>query len=135
MNSDRDVPVGYKTYKTQDFIRKNEEGTLDIERSLALVKELAVAAGCHSEHDILIDLRHTEPLDSFADTLTVAMELARYQDIFRNKIAVLIPDTKERIERAKFFKEGLGTVSFKLEHFTVFEEAIEWLSQVTDFSE
>jgi hypothetical protein len=80
-------------------------------------------------------LRHTEPLDSFADILAVAVEFARYQNMFRNKIAVLIPDTKERIERADFFKAGLGTVSFEMEHFTVFEEAIEWFSQVTNFPE
>ena len=135
MSSDSDTPRGYKTYQTKDFIRKNEEGTLDINRSLALVKELALAASCHSGFDVLIDLRQTEPLEHFADTLTVAMEFARYQDMFRGKIAVLIPGTRERIERAEFFKAGLGAVSFKMEHFTVFEDAIEWLSQVKKFPE
>jgi hypothetical protein len=133
MMSDRDASDGYKTYKTRDFIRKNEQGALDLERSLELVKELAAAAGYHSGYNILIDLRQTEPLRSFTDTLTVAMEFARYQDMFRNKIAVLIPDNEKRIERAEFFRTGLGTVSFKMSHFTVFEEAIEWLSQVADF--
>jgi hypothetical protein len=133
MMSERDASDGYKTYKTRDFIRKNEQGALDLERSLELVKELAAAAGYHSGYNILIDLRQTEPLERFADTLTVAMEFARYQDMFRSKIAVLIPDNEKRIERAEFFKAGLGKVSFKMKHFTVFEEAIEWLSQVTEF--
>lgn len=135
MNSDRDASGGYKIYQTRDFIRKNEEGTLDLDRSLTMVKELAVASGYHSGYNLLVDLRQTEPLESFADLLTVAIEFARYQNMFRDKIAILIPDTEERIERAEFFKSGLGTVSFRMEYFTVFEKAIDWLSQVKEFPE
>ena len=126
---------GYKLYKTNEFIKKTEKGKLDIQRSLNLVKELATASGFHKEHDLLIDIRETEPLGSFGDTLSVAIEFAKYQDLFPNKIAVIIPNNPERIERAKFFKAGLRGVKFQMQHFTEFEEAINWLSSIKKFPE
>ena len=127
------MPEGYKIYKSKDFIRKTEKGQLDIQRSLDLVKELVVASGFHRGHDLLVDLRDTETIGGFGDTLKVAIEFARYQDIFPNKIAVLIPDTPSRIDRAEFFKASLGEVKFNINYFTGFEDAIEWLSTVQKF--
>ena len=126
---------GYKIYKSNDFIRKTEEGRFDRQRSLNLVKELVTASSFHKEHNLLIDIRATEPLDSFGDTLAVAIEFAKYQEAFPNKIAVIIPDNPERIERAEFFKASLGEVKFNIEYFTDFESAIEWLSIVTEHPE
>lgn len=127
------MPEGYKVYKSNDFIKKTEKGQLDIQRSLDLVKELVTASGFHKEHDLLLDLRETEPLESFAELLTVAVEFAKYQDAFSNKIAVIIPNTPERIERAKFFMATLGDVNFQIQHFTEFEDAIDWLSTIIKF--
>ena len=127
------MPEGYKVYKSGDFIRKTVEGQLNLQQSLYLVKELVTASGFHKKHDLLIDLRETEPLESFGDLLTVALEFARFQDAFSNKIAVIIPNIPERIERAKFFKTSLGNVTFQIQYFTEFEEAIDWLSTIKKF--
>ena len=127
------MPDGYKIYKSNDFIRKTEQGQLDIQRSLNLVKELVTASGFHKDHDLLIDIRETEPLGSFAELLTVALEFAKYQDSFPNKMAVIIPDIPSRIERAEFFKASLGEVKFEIEYFTEFETAIDWLSSIKTF--
>jgi len=127
------MPEGYKVYKSKDFIKKTEKGQLDIQRSLDLVKELAVASGLHRDHDLLIDLRETVPIGGFGDTLKVAIEFAKYQDVFPNKIAVIIPDDPARIDRAEFFKASLGEVKFNINYFTGFEDAIEWLSTVQKF--
>jgi hypothetical protein len=99
------------------------------------VKELATASGFHKEHDLLIDIRETEPLGNFADTLSVAVEFVKYQDIFPNKIAVIIPNNPERIKRAKFFKASMGEVNFQMQYFTEFEDAIDWLSAIKKFPE
>ena len=40
---------GIKIYKVKDFIRKTETGNIDLERSKKIVRELAVAAGSHTE--------------------------------------------------------------------------------------
>ena len=127
------MPEGYKTYKSSDFIRKTQKGQLDLKQSRGLVKELVTASGFHKDHDLLIDLWQTEPLGSFGDILTVAMEFAKYQDTFPNKIAVIIPDDPQRIERADFFKASLGDVKFKMEYFTDFEKAIDWLSTIMEY--
>ena len=124
------MPEGYKIYKSKDFIKKTEKGQLDIQRSLDLVKELVVASGFHRGHDLLIDLRETEAIGGFGDTLKVAIEFAKHQNVFPNKIAVIIPDNPSRIERAEFFKASLGEVKFIINYFTGFEDAIEWLSTV-----
>ena len=129
------MPEGYKTYKSNDFIKKTAEGQLDLHRSLDLVKELVTASGFHKDHDLLIDLRETEPLGSFGDTLTVAAEFAKFQDAFPNKIAVIIPDNPERIERAEFFNASLGEVKFHIDYFTDFEAAIVWLSKIKKYPE
>jgi hypothetical protein len=36
---------GIKIYKVKDFIRKTETGTIDLERSIKIVRELAMTAG------------------------------------------------------------------------------------------
>jgi hypothetical protein len=38
-----------------------------------------------------------------------------------------------RLERAQFFIEALGEVTFKIEYFTEFEEAIDWFSKTTNY--
>ena len=53
------MPTGIKIYKTKDFVRRTESGEINLEKSLDLVHDLTVAAGFHSDHNILIDLRGT----------------------------------------------------------------------------
>ena len=129
------MPEGYRVYKSGDFIRKTAEGQLDLQKSLDLVKELVTVSGFHREHDLLVDLRQTEPLQNFVELLKVAIEFAKYQDAFHNKIAVIIPNTPERIERANFFMESLGEMKFSINYFTDFEDAIDWLSTIQKFPE
>jgi hypothetical protein len=123
----------YKTYKIKDFIRKTPKGELDIDKSMRIVWEIAAAAGFHHDHNLLVDLRQTEPLSNFGDVLKVATEFAKYQGVFQNKIAVVIPNTPDRLERAQLFIEALGEVTFKIEYFTAFEEAIEWFSEIIKY--
>jgi hypothetical protein len=46
-----------KIYRIRDFIRLNESGKLDVDRSIKLVRELSAAAHFHKDHHILTDLR------------------------------------------------------------------------------
>ena len=129
------MPEGYRVYKSGDFIRKTAEGQLDLQKSLDLVKELVTASGFHREHDVLIDLRQTEPLENFVDLLIIAIEFAAYQDAFHNKIAMIITNTPDRIKRADFFMANLGEMKFSIDYFTDFEDAIDWLSTIQKFPE
>ena len=123
----------YTIYHIKDFIKKTPKGKLDIDKSLIIVREIAITAGFHHDHNLLVDLRQTEPLSNFGDILKIALEFAKYKSFFQNKIAVVIPNTPDRLERAKLFMEALGKVMFDIEYFTEFEEAIEWFSKITKY--
>ena len=127
------MSIEYKTYKINDFIRKTPKGEHDYDKSIKLVRELAGLAGFHSDRNLLVDLRQTEQLRDFGDVLTVAIEFAKYKDVFRNKVAFVIPNTPDRIKRAKFFIAALGEVKFQMEYYTEFEKAIEWFSTTTKY--
>jgi hypothetical protein len=51
---------------------------------------------------------------------------------FSNKMAVLIPNVGRRIANALFFKNAVEIKGFQLEVFFTYEDAIEWLSDVTE---
>lgn len=84
----------------------------------------------HSDYNMLIDVRHTMPLKSFSDILTIAAEFTKHKGVLRNKIAFIVPNDPSRIERAKFFIHSLDNVSLKIKYFTDYEKAIEWFSTV-----
>ena len=127
------MTMEYTIYSVKDFIRKTPTGRLDIDKSLRIVREILTLAGFHRDHNILVDLQKTEPLSNFGDILKVAIEFAKYQDVFRDKIAFVIPNTPDRLEKAKFFMAALGEATFKIEYFTDFENAIEWFSKTTEY--
>ena len=123
---------GIKIYKIDDFIRKNESGEIDFDRSMKIIRELATAAAFHTNHNILIDLRDTTvTTNSMNDILKITIEMARFKSIFKNKIASVIPDNEERLSIAKQFKACLDIKDFQYNFFTDFEDAIEWLSGTT----
>ncbi len=124
------MTVSYKIYKIKDFIRRTENGEINIQKSLSTVAELAIASEFHKDVNILVDLRETETTLDFGDVLKVVLEFAYYKDCFQNKIAAVIPDDPERIKRAELFKTGMKAKGFLFDYFTDFEKAIEWLSEI-----
>ena len=46
------------------------------------------------------------------------------------KIAVVIPNDPERIERGEYLKASMKVKDFLFDYFTDFEKAIEWLSEI-----
>ena len=123
----------YKIYNIKDFIRNTPKGDLDIDKSMKIVREIAAAAGFHHDHNVLVDLRQTEPLSNFGDVLRVATEFVKYKAVFRNKIAFVIPNIPERLERARIFMITLGEVTYQIEYFTIYEDAIEWFSTIIKY--
>ena len=119
----------YMLYKVPDFIRKNEKGEINFDKSLMKIRELMEAASYHKEHNILIDIRESETKLNFIDSLLLALEFAKYKDIFKNKIAFLVPREGERIARAEYVKKSMVRVKgFQMEYFTDYEKAIDWFS-------
>ena len=118
-------------YKPSEFLRKTATGTLDLERSVQAVHDLAEAAGFHQDSHILIDVRETQSTISHIEQMKLAMEFGNYRHLFHNKIAILIPPTSDRIEKANLMKRCMEADGFEIKIFLDFEHAIEWFSDVT----
>jgi hypothetical protein len=58
------------------------------------------------------------------------MEFGQYRQRFHNRIAVLIPATSDRIEKANLMKRCMEAEGFEMKVFVSFEHAIEWFSEV-----
>ena len=124
---------GIKIYKVKDFIRKTETGNIDLKRSKQIVRELAITADSHIDHNILIDLRETTvSVPSIEDIMKIALEFGTYISSFKNKIANIIPDDQKRMIIANRFKACMDIQGFEYEIFTDYESAIEWLSKTRE---
>ena len=126
------MSIGIKVYQTRDFVRKNAKGTIDLERSLEEVRQRAQATHYFQGHNILLDLRETVVDGDRADTLRVAAAFAHYFKSFRNKIAVIIPDSEERMAKAEFMRTCMHLKGFQWEFFMAYEDAIDWLSEIRE---
>lgn len=124
-------------YRPSEFLRKTANGTLDMERSRQAVRDLAEVARFHRDSHILLDLRDTESTITHLEQMKLAMEFGQYRQRFHNRIAVLIPPTSERIEKANLMKRCMEAEGFEMKVFIDFEHAIEWFSEVEplDFSD
>jgi hypothetical protein len=121
-----------KIYKMKDLLRLTETGKIDVHRSKEIVRELAAAAAFHADHNILLDLRETTMKEeNMSDVLEVALEIARYRAAFKGKLANLLPDDEKRLFIARQLKALMDIKGFQYEIFTNFEEAVEWLSDIT----
>lgn len=130
------MSLSVRIYKISEFIRVNETGAIDTERSKQLIRQIAILASFNEVQNILLDLRDTTIVNAnnMADMLEIAAEFARSGSIFTGKIANVIPDGQNRIALARRFKEILHwhIEPTRYEIFTSFEDAIEWLSETRD---
>ena len=91
---------------------------------------MAATAGFHKEHNLLIDMRDTEISLDLTDIMIVAIEFGIYRNLFKNKIAVIVPDNEERLKTAELFRVSLGIKGFDYNYFVDFEKAIDYLSTI-----
>jgi hypothetical protein len=127
---------GIKVYNVKDFIRTTQTGNIDLKRSKQIVRELADAAGSHTDHNILIDMRETTiSVSSIEDVMKIALEFGSYVSSFKNKIANIAPDDHERMVIAQRFRACMDIQGFEYEIFTDYESAIEWLSETEDIDQ
>ncbi len=117
-----------KVYRIKDFIRMTESGVLDLDRSISIVRELANEAKYHRDHNLILDFRETDINANHRDMIQISLEFARYHKAFQNKIAVLIPNTEDRLQIASLLKTSMDYQGFEFKQFFDFEKAIEWLA-------
>jgi hypothetical protein len=129
MRREGDMPSEIRVYNLKDFLRLNEVGELDRERSEAMIRKLAAASLIHATDNILIDLRETTVTNySMSEILEIASEFIHYLSSFKGKIANIVPADKDRLDIAERFKASLAFHGLDYDFFTSFEDAIEWFS-------
>jgi len=131
------MPTDVKIYKVRDFIRFNESGEIDFDRSMRMIHEFATTATLHAGCNILADLRETTVIGetNIGMVMQLALEVARYWSAYKGKIANVVPHDEKRLLVAKQFEAAMQLQGFNLKVFTSFEGAIDWLSEVTDVSD
>ncbi len=113
------------------LVRKTVTGELSTERSLDLVREVALTANNLRGYSILMDLRETVTRPEMLDLMTVAMECKKLRSGFSNKVAFLIPDTEERRRFAALFRACMEAQGFTFQQFFTPDAAIAWLTAET----
>ncbi len=123
-----------KVYKIKDFVRFNESGEIDFDRSMQMVHGIALAASHYTGHNILTDLRETTLVveSNIGVILQLASEMAFHVSSFKGKIANVVPNEEKRLVIATQVAASMQLKGFDFKVFTSFEDAIDWLSEVTE---
>lgn len=124
------MPTNVRIIHANDFITATGEGTLDFEESKKALVAIATAAGPLSTYEILLDTRKVQSHLSHADLWFLAAELATLNIAFCRKTAVLCP--LERFDDAEFFAMCANNRGLLVRGFTVFEDAMMWLTETRD---
>ena len=120
--------------KAGDFIQGTPTGDLDMKASEQGFAQIASLGTDLQDYTVLIDLREVKSLLSTAQIHELGSGLSKYGETFRRKTAMLVRPDKD-IVQAKFFEDVAQNRGFSVRTFTVFEEAIHWLSEITRIEE
>lgn len=113
--------------KAGDFIKSTPTGDLDKAASKEGLAEIAALGADLQGYTVLIDLREVNSRLSTTDIFELASELVKYGETFRRKTAVLARADHD-LDQATFFEDEARGRGFNVKAFTIFEEAILWLS-------
>ncbi len=116
--------------KAGDFIKSTPEGSLDLKASTKGLAQIAAVGSRLHDYTVLIDLRDVVSRLSMADTFDLAFGLSKYGETFRRKTAVLARADQD-LKQARLFEEVAQKRGFSVRAFTIFEDAMFWLSNIT----
>jgi hypothetical protein len=119
------MPTNIRIIHAHDFIKATPEGELNFETSKKALIEIASTTAHLVNYEILIDTRKAHVQMSVTDLWYLAVELSNLRNAFSRKTAVLCP--AERFDDAAFFALCSENRGFRINAFTSFEDAIEWL--------
>ncbi len=120
--------------KAGEFIESSPTGDLDLKGSKDGLAQIAALGSDLQEYTVLIDLRDIKSQLTTSQIHELGTDLSQYGDTFRRKTAMLVRPDKD-INQARFFEDVAQNRGFSVRVFTVFEEAIRWLSEITSIAE
>ena len=112
--------------RSVEYLYTSPEGDIDFEKSKQVLADLALAKRLPADYDIILDFRRTQCKLSTTNIWFLAAELAKHDDTFRNKVAVLISPGSNP-DNAEFFELCSKNRGFNVDVFTNHEDAIQWL--------
>jgi len=120
------MPTNIKIIKAKEFLKVTTHGTLDVEESKRILLQLAAIHPSSPHFEVILDTRHVQSLLSVQDLWYLAAELAKLRIIASRKTAVLCP--REHLDYAEFLALCAQNRGLRVQAFTSFEEAIDWLT-------
>jgi hypothetical protein len=119
------VPTNVRVIRANDFIRATADGKLEFENSKKVLMEVAQVTASLADYEILLDTRKAQGALSVIDLWYLAAELSNLGKAFSRKTAVLCP--LEGFDRGEFFALCAQNRGFRVNAFTSYEDAMEWL--------
>lgn len=115
-----------KFVKTRDFIKTTASGQLNLTESKKVLTEIARLNSKDELHDVLVDIRETEPGLSLSDIYELVTEVGKHRQAFRKKIAILLGPQHD-IDKARFLEMCASNRGYNVNAFDEFEESVNWL--------
>ena len=125
------MTIAHKIIHARDFIKTTASGELDLARSRDILRRIAEENKPPADYDILLDLRGVTNELADDDFYQLEDALCEHREAFQNKLAVL--HSGRRSDRAQYMEDAWRSRGYDVAHFTDFEMAMNWLSEVTYF--
>jgi len=110
----------------RDFLITSVHGELDLAGSKKALNEVAQAGVFSSGSNVMLDIRDVPGKLSLPDVMSFTQEFASLQTDKGLKTAVLT--TPNRFDNAEFFAVRAKDMGLKVQAFTSFEDAFDWLA-------
>ena len=121
------MAVDVRIIPIKEFLRSDVSGTLDLERSLSILRKLAEECKNHNVDRILIDTREATSNASMLDVWTLAKKLT-YSELRSARVAV-VNRPKDDFDRGAFLELCAVNRGYELRAFRDFEAAFTWLNE------
>ncbi len=115
----------------KDFLKMTPSGEIDLDKSKQLLLSIASVNKPPNKYDVLVDFRDTTPQLTIVGITKLVDVMINNRTSFRYKLAILTPQGRG-LELAKFMEVYAQNRGFQVAAFDNFEEAMLWLSTITD---
>jgi hypothetical protein len=119
------MATNIKIIRSIDYLSISDDGSIEFEESKKNLSEIANEKCPTIDYEILLDFRRTQWILSTEEIYSLVHVLTENQDVFRNKVALLLlPGVN--FDKALFqelcAEKEVGTIH----SFTNYEDAIHW---------
>jgi hypothetical protein len=131
MDSSSAHVIDVRVVRARDFLKTTVAGTLDFERSRALLREALTQHPPADGFDLLLDLRKSTDTMSYKQIHLLIQEIKAAAPDFAQRVAVL-ENWGSDLEKAQFFEADARHEGYDVRAFHRFETALDWLFEARD---